>query len=736
MFCSVIIDINHKNVDRPFTYRVPEGLLNDVKPGVKVLVPFGRGNTMREAYVLSVEENCPFDPMLAKVVSGIVPKSKSIEDELIALSVKIRERYGGTLYQSLSVVLPEKSDVKIRKPRYFAFVKNDVELAEAIQTAEKKKHHAKLRLLQAFSEKRILPASIVSDRLNVPSSTINSLKTAGLLEILETDSSHVDERVRTASKEYADQARPVLNAEQANAANQILSDSRRVHLLYGITGSGKTEVYLKLIEEALKQGKDCIVLIPEISLTYQTVMRFYARFGELVSVVHSRIAKGEKAERFELAKKGEIRVMIGPRSALFTPFKHLGLIIIDEFHDGSYDSDQVPKYNAPEVAIMRAEMNDAKVVFGSATPPVLWYERALRGEVSLETLSKRAVTGSLLPSVSVVDMREELKNKNRSVFSGLLRDKMQETLARNEQVMLFLNRRGYSGAVSCRACGKAVTCPHCSVSLNYHKNGRLKCHICGYERMMVSVCPDCASKLIGTFGTGTEKVEETVKELFPGVRTLRMDADTTSGKDGHEKIIEAFKNHEADVMIGTQMIVKGHDFDHVTLVGILAADLSLLVPDFRSAETTFQLLTQAEGRAGRRNRPGECVIQTYNPEHYAITAARDQDYEAFFNAERLFRQAMRYPPFGAFMGIRIFCADAREVERISGEMEKMLSKKHPAVRFLGPSEDNPYRVKDQYRRMLYVKAPSFPEMMAVKQDAENVFKELNANQKVYMTFES
>ena len=475
MFASCIIDINHKNVDRSFTYEVPEEIRDEVKPGVRVLVPFGKGDNVRQAFVLRTSGHSDLPEDKVKKILSIAPKSNNVEQDLISLAVWMRERYGGTLFQSLSVVLPAKTDVQTRKNRFLVLKGSDEDLGTALETARKKKHYARERLLEAFLHDRVLPYQIVTERLNVTAQTIRSYVESGLIEIRESGPKSVGNEVSEASAAERERTKYlVLNEEQKKAADLIMSDPRNVQVLYGITGSGKTEVYLELISRILSEGKDAIVLIPEISLTYQTVMRFYARFGEMVSVVHSRLSKGEKAERFDMAKKGQIRVMIGPRSALFTPFRQLGLIVIDEFHDGSYDSEQIPKYGAVETAIERARITGAKTVLGSATPSVNTYKHALDGEYGLVRLDKRASEGSALPKTILADMRQELKNGNRSIFSRALLNKLSGCLERGEQAMLFLNRRGYSGSVSCRSCGEALCCPHCSIPLSLHKGNLLK----------------------------------------------------------------------------------------------------------------------------------------------------------------------------------------------------------------------------------------------------------------------
>ena len=738
MYAGVVIDISHKEVDRPFTYRVPDELDGVIKVGDPVMVPFGKGNHLRKAYVVSLSPRTSFPENGLKEIVSVDRKGYSLEEGMLRLAIWLRDHYGGTLNQAIKLTVPVRTQVTARDRRSYVWKSSEEELRALITASERKKHYARIRLLSAFLENRELPAALVSDRLNIGASTLKSLITQGYIEVASTRKRQgvmtEDPSAGLTGPIYAEA--PELNPAQAAAVRGILEAERPVSILHGITGSGKTEVYLRLIEEVLKQGKEVIVLIPEIALTFQTVMRFYQRFGDLVSVVHSRVSRGEKCERFELAKNGEIRVMIGPRSALFTPFRNLGMIIIDEFHESSYISEQTPRYHAVETAIRRAADFDAKVVLGSATPDVSCYERAVRGEFGLFELKERAVRGSALPKVTVVDLREELQKGNRTIFSDILRDKIRDRLDKNEQVMLFLNRRGYSGSVSCRSCGKPVECPHCSVSLHYHKNHRLKCHICGYEMPMVTACPSCGSSLIGRFGTGTQKVEEAVQELFPGVRTLRMDADTTSGKNGHQEIIEKFMNHDADILIGTQMIVKGHDFKNVTLMGILAADLSLNVPDYRASERTFQLLTQAEGRAGRSGMPGECIVQTYEPEHYAVRTAAMQDFEQFYREEMVFRSQLLYPPAGRFMMLMVSGPDSRRTHELIEEITKKTLPLLPeGVRILGPTDADIYRVKDMYREMLYFKTRDEETMLRAKRCFEEIIDAVSDDKRYYISFE-
>ncbi|MBO7364417.1 MAG: primosomal protein N' [Lachnospiraceae bacterium] len=731
MFAKIIIDSSSKAIDRPFTYRIPGHLEGVIQPGSRVRVPFGKGNTLRDGYCIGIETDTALDPGRVKEIDSLPGTAQPMESQMMELAIWMRYRYGGTLAQAFAAVLPNRKDVKPVRNRLYVWKGTKDQLLDQLYIAERRKYYAKIRLLKAFTERLTLPADLVSDRLQIQASTLKSFTDQGLVAV-----EYVEPAPMADLKRDPQGAKP-LNAEQQAAVREILEDPRQVHLLYGITGSGKTEVYLNVIEAVLASGKEVIVLIPEIALTYQTVMRFYARFGERVSVVHSRLSAGEKSARFRMASEGGIRVMIGPRSALFTPFKNLGLIIVDEFHEPSYLSDQSPKYSAVETAVKRASLAGCKVVLGSATPLVEYYGKALSGAYALSRMRTRAVQGSRLPEVEIADLREEFRKRNRSIFSEPLQKAMEEALMRREQIMLFLNRRGYSGAVSCRSCGEAVGCPHCSVPLNYHKNGTLKCHYCGFSRPMVKQCPACGSGMISTFGIGTEKVEEMVKERFPSARTLRMDADTTGGKDGHRVILEQFNQGEADVLIGTQMIVKGHDFPNVTLVGILAADLSLNVPDYRAAERTFQLLVQAEGRAGRADKPGRCIVQTYLPDHYAVRAAVKQDFDAFYENEMLFRKAMHYPPAGIFSGIRFAGPDEGVLRAAAEQLSKEAADTFgQTVRFLGPAEETAYKVKDQYRMILRMKADALEDLLAVKQYMEGKAEPLVRDKRIYMTFES
>ncbi len=481
---------------------------------------------------------------------------------------------------------------------------------------------------------------------------------------------------------------------------------------------------MDVISEVIAAGKQVIVLIPEIALTYQTVNRFYDRFGERISILNSRMSDGERYDQSLRAKKGEIDIMIGPRSALFTPFKNLGLIIVDEEHEGSYKSETTPKYHAVEVAIKRAELTGAFVVLGSATPSLESYRKCSLGEYKLYTLTKRAKEASP-PKVWIVDLREELKQKNRSIFSRKLKELMEERLSKQEQIMLFINRRGFSGFVSCRSCGHVMRCSHCDISLTSHVNNKLLCHYCGHEEQMPRTCPSCGSKYIAAFGTGTQKVEELVKREFPWARVLRMDTDTTKNKGGHQKILSAFANHKADILVGTQMIVKGHDFPLVSLVGIIAADLSLYAGDFRASERTFQLLSQAAGRAGRDAIPGEVVIQTYHPDHYSIITAAEGDYEEFYEQEMLYRRLMQYPPAAHILLLLVTSKEEDKADKavvhVAEALKEYIRTNEIASQIIGPAPAGLAKAKDIYRRVIYIKDENYDILVGLKNYLEGYF---------------
>ena len=738
LYADIIVDISHEKLDKTFQYRVPERMRDRLEPGACVMIPFGNGNRLIKGYVVSIGDQCQFDPEKIKEIAGLPEKETGVEDKMIALAAWIRRNYGCTMIQALKTVLPAKQTVKKLEHRQLVRLMNREEILSLLGECERKKQVAKARLLKALSEQESIPYEWVTGKLGVSAATVNSIVKVGAAKLVSTES------YRNPVKMQAlEAAHNTLSSQQQTIVTEVLTDfdagRRQTYLIHGITGSGKTEVYMQLIGEMIKRGRQAIVLIPEIALTYQTLLRFYQRFGDRVSVMNSTLSPGEKYDQCERAKAGEIDVIIGPRSALFTPFPNLGLIVMDEEQENSYKSESTPKYHARETAMEVAKLYGASVVLGSATPSLEAYYRAGKGEYRLFHLTKR-LTGGELPTVHTVDLRQELQEGNRSIFSRKLQELMADRLNKGQQTILFLNRRGYAGFVSCRSCGEVMKCPHCDVSLSEHKGGRLICHYCGYTQPMPKLCPKCGSKYILGFKAGTQQIEEKLKELYPGVRTLRMDADTTRTKDSYEKILSSFANGEADVLIGTQMIVKGHDFPKVTLVGILAADLSLNASDYRAGERTFQLLTQAVGRAGRGALPGEAVIQTYQPDHYAITCAAAQDYESFYQEEILYRELSGYPPVAHMLAVQIYGKEEENAKQLalrltdvvksnmdflSGKQKEQSNKK---IQVLGPAPANISKINDIYRYVFYVKHAEYDVLVEVKDRLEETLRQWQPRQ--------
>ena len=506
----------------------------------------------------------------------------------------------------------------------------------------------------------------------------------------------------------AEEAPLSLTKEQANVLEGIklvFSKGEKAALLFGVTGSGKTEVYLKLMEEIIRKGKEVIFLIPEISLSFQTRSRIEKRFPGLVSVLHSKMSQGERAESMEKCRSGEVKILMGPRSALFAPFSNLGLIIMDEEQDRSYKSEQAPRYETRDVIRKRGELSSCPVLFGSATPSVQLFSEVEKGALPCFCLHNRAVEGSTLPKMQVVDMRKELEEGNRSIFSRVLEGKIQERLDRGEQVMLFMNRRGYAPFVSCRKCGEALRCPHCDVSLNLHKNGILQCHYCGYQTNLPKICPNCKSKYLAAFGSGTEKLESICHSVFPKAGILRMDRDSTGKKGKYEEILQAFSEEKADILLGTQMIVKGHDFPKVTLVGIIAVDQILLDSDFQAGEWAYQLITQVSGRAGRGERAGEVLIQSYQPDHPLLELALKQDYLSFYKEEKNYRKRLSYPPFSVMLAMQCIYTEEAYLDYILG---KLMPRVQERIRdgggeTYGPFPATVYKIKDKFRKIIYIK---------------------------------
>ena len=731
IFANIIVDISHEKVDRPFQYRVPDELTGKLAVGMSVMIPFGKGNKLIKGYIMEFTDIPEYEVSKLKYVDSMVEGGVSAQADSIRLAWWIKEHYGSTMIAALKTVLPVKQKMKqVVKKTICCLVDSDTAFAKS-EEFEKKHQTAKARLMRELAEQPLLPQLLVTGKLNVTTQTIRSLEQAGLIKITE-ENVYRNALPNTTDHHWKAIGKKQLSHEQQAVADAIIGDFRLgvrdTYLLRGVTGSGKTEVYMELIEQMIAEGKQAIVLIPEIALTYQTLLRFYQRFGDRVSVMNSKLSPGERSDQFERASKGEIDIMIGPRSALFTPFTRLGLIIIDEEHEASYKSETMPKYHAREVAQEICRMKSASLLLGSATPSLESYYLAKENKIKLFYLNNR-LAGGELPFVHIVDLREELKQGNRSIFSRKLKELLEDRLEKKQQSMLFLNRRGFAGFVSCRACGHVMKCPHCDVSLSEHRNGKLVCHYCGFEMPQVTKCPQCGSKYILGFRAGTQQIEEMLLKEFPKARVLRMDADTTKSKDSYEKILSQFANEEADILVGTQMIVKGHDFPKVTLVGVIAADMSLHVGDYRAAERTFQLLTQAAGRAGRSTLPGEVVIQTYQPDHYAVVHAANQDYEGFYEEEISYRDLMMYPPVANMMAILVLSNDELtgtcHANELADAIKSSFAKERPYV--IGPASASIGKINDIYRNVIYIKHRDYHVLVRIKDEMEAMIAEKEWN---------
>ena len=665
MYARVLIDIAHTEIDRLFTYRIPEGM--EAAPGMHVLAPFGRGNAPKEGFVIEVTDAAD-GPGPFKALLRVLEPYPVLLGEQIELARWMQRSYNCLLVDALRLMIP----AQMRGGRVHEKVTRTVALAPGLDVP------AALKSLCAADGRPRAPkqyevlSRLAGSGVEMAMSDLAVLVPGAAAAVAAlARRGYVVEAGRVTFRRPPDAAveppapPPALTGAQSRAVAAVaeaMEGDGGTFLLHGVTGSGKTEVYLRCIEQCLRLGKQAIVLVPEIALTPQTVGRFRARFSDGIAVLHSRLSAGERFDEWRRIRLGAARVAVGARSAVFAPFDNLGLIVVDEEHEGSYQSESAPRYHAVEVAQRRAQAAGAPLLLGSATPSLLSYFRACSGRYRLLELPERVMRRPL-PAVEVVDMREEFLSGNNGIFSGRLVSLLGECLDAGRQAMLFMNRRGYSTFVSCRACGSVVQCPNCDVSMTYHKaDQRLRCHFCGASAPVPARCPVCGKPFIKYFGIGTEQVEEQLHALFPGARALRMDTDTMRGRDAHARLLEAFAAGEAQVLIGTQMIAKGHDFPNVTLVGVVAADATLCIPDYRSAERAFQLLTQVSGRAGRDEAPGRVVVQTYQPGHPVIRFARAHDYRGFYQYEMLERRKALLPPYSLFVRILFSGRDEAALE--------------------------------------------------------------------------
>lgn len=767
---KVIVDVPASEINQTFDYYIPDKLQTIIKPGMRVVIPFGPRKIT--GFVIKRIEESEFDKLkeiidvldLTPVLTEELLKlGKWLADELLSLYIAtyhamlpqvLKAKYEKEIVrvttkplpQALEQLLGEKHAADYHEIEQHKDVmgllqkhieQKDLQIQYKVKNLAKKKYQTMVmpsdskRLTEqreSVSERAVKQLEIIDYFLANP----EPIAERNLLEHLKTGRSTLnalyDKGIMTSIKkeiyrnpyeqEFPKTENLTLTSEQEEAIKPIFQaidhEQAKTFLLHGVTGSGKTEIYLQAIDQVIQKGQQAIVLVPEIALTPQMVRRFKGRFGSKVAVLHSALSIGEKYDEWRKVQRNEVSVVVGARSAVFAPFENLGIIIIDEEHETTYKQEESPRYHARDVAIKRGEYNQCPVILGSATPSLESYARAKKNVYELLTLSKRT-NEQAMPEVQIADMREELHNGNRTMFSRSLIDKIKNCIQNGEQIVLLLNRRGYSTFALCRDCGHVEECPNCDISLTYHKKRRmLKCHYCSHEQPIPDHCPACDSTLIRFFGTGTERVEESLVQLMPEVRIIRMDVDTTSRKGSHERLLQKFADHDADILLGTQMIAKGLDFKNVTLVGVLAADSMLHLPDFRSSEKTFQLLTQVSGRAGRHHLTGEVIIQTYTPEHYSIDLASKYDFQAFYEKEMKTRHTFLYPPYVYLVLITITDENEGKVIQVAEKLHyQLMQRLSSGVMFLGPSPSPITRIKNRFRFQLIIKYRKQPNLQQV-----------------------
>ena len=684
MIAGILVEISNQSVDRIFDYSVPSKYQNSIKIGMRVLVPFGRQTI--EGFVLELKDESSVSGL--KEILELVDEDITLNDELLSLGKVMHQKTLSTLISCYQVMLPKGLKAKHKDKvsiRYDTFYLLGSEIPSKLTPPQEK-------IVNLVKEKgRVIRSELVSISL----SSLNTLIRKGVLKEEKKEHYRV---VYDKEKEV----KKTLTEEQEKVVDTVLHNSPRPYVLYGVTGSGKTEVYMEIIEDALNQNKTSIVLVPEISLTPQMIERFQKRFGDKIAAIHSGLSDGEKYDEYRRIVKGEALIVIGARSAIFAPLSNIGVIIVDEEHSDSYkQSDSNPHYNAKDIALIRGETHHCPVIFGSATPSLETMARAGRVYDLLELPHR--VNGRELPKVHIIDMNGAAK-KSRGHFSSELIDAMKMRLALKEQIILLLNRRGYSSFVTCKNCGYTFKCPHCDITLTYHKSSNtLRCHYCGYGEKVFKKCPDCGEESLSNLGVGTQRIEEEIHNILPDARVLRMDYDTTSGKGKHEEMIESFQRGEYDILLGTQMVAKGLDFSNVTLVGIINADTSLNIPDFRSSENTFSLLSQVAGRSGRSEKEGEVILQTFNPDHYAIALTKTHDYPSFYKQEMAIRKQLKYPPYYYLCDVKISGRDPQILLGEALKIKKSLERNLEGVILLGPSNSSVFKVNNIYRYHIIIK---------------------------------
>lgn len=687
MVISVLVQIKISLKEKTFDYKVPNELENDIKIGKRVLVPFGK--QILEGFIIDIKENSDYD---LKEIIKVIDTEPILNNELLSLGKEISKENICNLISVYQSMLPKayKASYKTNiKPKYVTYItlnnKNNIEEFLKISKSEKQKEV----IIDLLNNEKVLKNKYQSNVIKV-------LKEKELIKEIKEEVYRIDSKSEI--KELNE-----LNKYQLASFNQIKNTNKSVILLNGVTGSGKTEIYMHLIDEELKKGKEAIMLVPEISLTPQIISRFKNHFSDKIAILHSGLSDSEKYDEYRKILRKEVSIVIGARSAIFAPFTNIGIIIVDEEHSSTYKQDHNPRYNAIDVAIKRGKNHNAKVILGSATPSIETYARAKKGYYELVELNKRA-NNAKLPSVSIIDMKDEIK-KGNNILSDYLKEEIAIRLEKKEQVMLLINKRGYSSYLMCNNCGEVIKCPNCDITLTYHKTSETnRCHYCGYGEIKKDFCPHCKEGELRTFGTGTEKVEEIVKKLFPSSRVVRMDIDTTSKKGAHEKIINSFINHEYDILIGTQMIAKGLDFNLVTLVGVINADTILNLPDFRSNEKTYQLISQVAGRAGRKDKEGTVIIQTFNKDNYSIKYAKMHDYLGFYNEEIKIRKRLKYPPYFFIALLKVSGKDFNETLNQSKKIGNYIRKnKSEDMIVLGPSVGSVAKINNIYYFQIILK---------------------------------
>ena len=686
MIVGVLVQLANKNVDKVFDYKVSEELSSKISLGIRVEVPFGK--QILEGFVLEIKNKSKSDIKLRNIIK-VIDEETILNEELLELGKELKQKTLATLISCYQVMLPKA--LKAKQGR--SINKKYETYYELNKKYDYKLNNKQKEITKLFNKEKLISKKEIE---KISLSSLNTLVKHNVLVPRKIEKYRINYSNKTISKNK-------LTSDQENVVKEFYKyKGNNTFLLHGVTGSGKTEVYMELIEKVLDEGKTSIVLVPEISLTPQMVERFQKRFGNKIAALHSALSDGEKYDEWRRIVKKEASIVIGARSAIFAPLDNIGIIIIDEEHSESYkQTDSNPKYNAKDVALIRGKYHNCPVVLGSATPTLESYARARKDVYKLLTLPNRI--NNNMPRVRIIDMSEEIK-KSIGHFSRSLITSMKSKLDKREQIILLLNRRGYSSFVSCKNCGYTFKCPNCDISLTYHKTSNtLRCHYCGYGNKVYKVCPECKEEAIIDLGVGTEKIEEELKNIFPDKKILRMDMDTTSRKGMHKKMIEAFKNHEYDILLGTQIVAKGLDFDNVTLVGVINADTSLNIPDFRSSENTFSLLSQVAGRSGRSSKTGEVIIQTYNPNHYAIEYTKKHDYIGFYNEEMKIRKTLKYPPYYYICYIKISGKDSSYIYKESLKIKKSLDRNLTNTIILGPSTANIFKLNKIYNYGIILK---------------------------------